>query len=40
MSNLLQTVIPAAVTPVTPPAWARVWPADDEKRPVSKGQQR
>ena len=25
---------------VTPPAWARVWPTNDEKRPVSNGQQR
>jgi hypothetical protein len=25
---------------VTPPAWARVWPADNEKRPVRCGQQR
>src|SRR4029453_16992530 len=25
---------------VTPPAWARVWPANDGKRPVSHGQQR
>ena len=22
------------------PLWARIWPADDEKPPVSKGQQR
>jgi hypothetical protein len=22
------------------PEWARVWPADEEKRPVSDGQQR
>jgi hypothetical protein len=25
---------------VTPPPWARVWPADEEKRSVSNGQQR
>ena len=26
-------------SPVAPPPWARVWPADDEQRPVSNGQQ-